>query len=299
MSSSRFFLIGVLVICGLFWGLTQPLGKITVSEGYRHFGIVFWQMLIGAGLSGFVLLLRRKSLPMQGSHLLYYSVVAVMGTVLPNSATYEAARFLPSGVLSIVLAMVPIFAFPMALALGTDRFSWTKSAGLLLGAFGLVLLVGPETSLPERAMVMFIPVAAIAPLLYGFEGNYIARFGLQDVDPVQLLCGASIIGAIVSFPLALGTGHWIDPTGPWGRPDYALVLMSILHASVYATYFWLVGRTGPVFAAQVSYLVTGFGIVWAMLLLGERYSGWVWIALAVMFLALFLVQPRPVRERLK
>jgi drug/metabolite transporter (DMT)-like permease len=30
-----------------------------------------------------------------------------------------------------------------------------------------------------------------------------------------------------------------------------------------------------------------------MVILGERFSGWVWLAMAVMFLGLFLVQPRP------
>ena len=56
--------------------------------------------------------------------------------------------------------------------------------------------------------------------------------------------------------------------------------------------FWLVGRAGAVFGGQVAYLVTGFGVVWSMLLLGERYSGWVWAALALMLAGLALVQPR-------
>ena len=41
-------------------------------------------------------------------------------------------------------------------------------------------------------------------------------------------------------------------------------------------------RIWAVFAAQVSYLVTGFGILWAKLLLGESYSSWVCAALALM-----------------
>ena len=56
---------------------------------------------------------------------------------------------------------------------------------------------------------------------------------------------------------------------------------------------WIVGRGGPVFAAQVSYVVTGFGVVWSMLLLGESYSLWIWAALAAIFTGLFLTQPRP------
>jgi len=38
--------------------------------------------------------------------------------------------------------------------------------------------------------------------------------------------------------------------------------------------------------------VTGTGVIWAMVLLGESYSGWVWAALALMLCGLMLVQPR-------
>jgi drug/metabolite transporter (DMT)-like permease len=34
----------------------------------------------------------------------------------------------------------------------------------------------------------------------------------------------------------------------------------------------MVGRAGAVFAAQVSYLVTAFGIFWAWVIFGETYS---------------------------
>jgi len=47
-----------------------------------------------------------------------------------------------------------------------------------------------------------------------------------------------------------------------------------------------------VFSSQVSYLVTGWGIVWSMLFLGERYSLWVWAAFALMITGILLVRPR-------
>jgi drug/metabolite transporter (DMT)-like permease len=65
-----------------------------------------------------------------------------------------------------------------------------------------------------------------------------------------------------------------------------------VHALVYAAYVWLAARAGAVFATQTAYFVTGSGVLWAMLLLGERFSAWVWAALVVMLLGLFLVQPR-------
>ena len=65
----------------------------------------------------------------------------------------------------------------------------------------------------------------------------------------------------------------------------------------YAGYILVLRLTGPVFGAQVSFVVTGMGVVWSMILLGERYSLWVWGALLLLFMGLFLVQPRgAVRE---
>lgn len=295
LSGSRpaFGLLAILVLAGAGWGLTMPLGKIAVSEGYRHVGLIFWQQVISAALLGFVLALRGKRVPLGRPQLWLYLVIALVGTVLPNSASYEATRHLPAGVVSICIAMVPMFAFPIALALGNERFAWARLGGLALGLCGVLLLIGPEASLPERAMVVFIPLALIAPMFYGFEGNYVAKLGMAGLNPIQILCGASIVGACISLPLALATGEFIDPRPPYGAPDLALVASSCIHGVVYSTYVWMVSRAGAVFAAQVSYLVTGFGVVWAMILLGESYSGWVWAALALMMAGLFLVQPRP------
>ncbi|MDD9922709.1 MAG: EamA family transporter, partial [Boseongicola sp.] len=112
------------------------------------------------------------------------------------------------------------------------------------------------------------------------------------IEGIEVLFGASFFGAILAFPLTLMTGTFINPLPPWGAPDFAIALSSILHVTVYAAYVWLVGRAGPIFAAQVAYLVTGFGVFWSMLVLGERYSIWVWFAMVVILSGVFLVQPR-------
>ncbi len=288
----RVFLIATLVLLGAGWGLTQPLSKVAVSEGYRHFGLVFWQLAVSGGILGGLTFARGRIPPLRWPQLRFYVFIALIGTVVPGSASYQALVYLPASVMSVLLALVPIFAFPIALALSTDRFSLRRLGGLVCGLIGVIFLIWPQASLPERWMVAFIPLALVAPVLYGIEGNVVAKWGTAGLDPIQLLFGASVVGALISAPLAIGTGHWIDPRPPWGLPDLALALSSVIHAGVYAAYVWLVGRAGAVFAAQVSYLVTGFGVVWAMLLLGERNSGWVWAAMALMFVGLFLVRPR-------
>lgn len=285
-----------LLIMGAGWGITSPLSKIAVSTGHQPLGLVFWQLVIGAVLLEAIVFVRGGRLALGRRQITLYLAIAFLGTILPNTASYRAAAHLPAGVMSIVIAMVPMFAFPIALALGQDRFSIARVVGLGLGLGGVALLVGPEASLPDRAMVAFIPLALIAPFFYGLEGNFVGKFGTAGLDPIEVLFGASVFGAVLSFPLALGFGHWLNPLGGFGAPESALVLSSIVHALVYAGYVWLVGRAGAVFAAQVSYLVTIFGVGWAMLILDEAYSGYIWGALGLMLLGMFLVQPRDREE---
>lgn len=292
MSRDRLSLIGLLILIGAAWGITQPFAKIAVSEGYRHFGIIFWQFAIGAAILAVVNTVRGRSLSLQGRHLALYTIIALIGTLLPNSASYTAAIHLPSGILSICIAVVPMVSFPIALALGMDRFSAVRLTGLLLG-FAAILLIGlPEASLPDPAMVYWLPMALVAPAFYAVEGNFVARYGTEGLDPVQVLLGASLVGLVLAAPVAVMTGQWISPLPPWGAPDFAIFGSATAHALAYAGYVWMVGRAGAVFAAQVSYLVTGFGIIWAKLILGESYSPWFWAALAVMMTGLVLVQPR-------
>ncbi|GAB5448252.1 DMT family transporter [Gymnodinialimonas sp.] len=282
----------LLIGMGALWGITQPLSKIAVNAGHRDIGIIFWQFAIGAALLGVFSVIRRKPLPLHPRALAFYLLIAMIGTILPNSASFTAAVHLPSGILSIVLATVPMFAFPIALAVGMDRFSALRLFGLLLGFTAIILIALPGTSLPDPAMAIWLPVAVIAPFLYAVEGNIVAKWGTVGLDAVQVLFGSSVVGMILSAPLAVGTGEWISPFVPWDAGIWAIVGIAIAHTTAYTTYVWLVGRTGAVFASQVGYLVTGFGILWAKLILGESYSPWVWGALALMLLGVFLVQPR-------
>lgn len=288
----RLGLVLVLVAMGAGWGLTQPLSKIAVSTGHAPLGLVFWQKVIVGLLLAAIVILRRKGLPMHRAALVLYAVIALVGTILPNSASYAAAVHLPSGVLSIAISTVPMFAFPIAIALGMDRFSVIRLSGLMLGLVAVVLLVAPEGSLPLASMVWWVPVALIAPFFYAVEGNYVALRGTAGLDPLQVLLGASVLGAVIVLPVTLLAGQWVDPMQGWGAPEWALVGSSAIHGLVYAAYVWMVGRAGATFAAQVSYLVTPFGIFWAMLILGESYSPWIWTALVLILGGLVLVKPR-------
>ena len=290
---SRPLLLLILLGFGTMWGATIPLTKISVSSGHHPFGLIFWQSVLSMIVLFALILVRRSKLVLDRSHLLFFTVIAITGTLLPNSTSYLAAFHLPAGVMALIIALVPMFSLTVALIFRLERFQWIRLTGVVLGAAAIALIVLPDTSLPDPGKAIFVLVALCAPLCYGAEGNYLNVKQPADTGPVATLFGASVVGTAISLPVTLVTGTFIDPfkTG-FSAPELALLGSILLHIIAYVGYIWMVGQAGAVFAAQVSYIVTPAGVLLSIAVLGEQPSPYIWLALVVLLLGLFLVQPR-------
>lgn len=282
----------VLIALGIIWGLTIPLTKIAVSTGHRPLGLIFWQLVFVTISLSMISIVRRVMPIVNRRTLRYFVVIALLGSIIPNSFSYLSAPQLPAGVLGIIIASVPMFSLAIALVLRLERASTMRIAGVLLGGAAVVLLFAPETSLPDPGKAPFVLIALIAPFCYGAEGNYVATRAPPSMDPATTLLGASALGVVIALPLAVSTDSWIDLSEPWGNAEWALLLSSLCHVIAYTGYIWLVGMTGAVFASQVAYIVTVSAVLLSSLILGESYSGWVWSAMGLMIVGLVLVQPR-------
>lgn len=292
MALSRTQATLALIAIGSTWGLTVPLGKIAVEAGHRAAGIIAWEFALTAiclaplahrGLA------RWRNLP-------FFAFIAAFGTLLPNSASYLAYDHLPAGVLSIIIAAVPMCALPVALALGLERPSLRRFAGVGIGMLAIALIAGPSAALPDPAAAPWILVALIPPICYAIEGNGLNLFGTGGLSPAELLFGASLIGLAVAIPNAHIQGDWIAIT-PWDAGKSAIVALTFLHVAAYAGYIWLVSAAGAVFASQVAYIVTVTGVGWSIAILSESYSGWIWSALALMLAGLALVAPQAPKDQ--
>jgi drug/metabolite transporter (DMT)-like permease len=292
----RWMLMGVLVALGVGWGSTQSLGKIAASGGAGPMALVFWQLLIGSVVLGAIALSRGQRLLFTPPALRFYVIIAVLGTVAPAASFYASIARLPAGVMSIIMATVPMIAFPLGLFLGAEVFSRRRFAGLLLGLAGVLLIALPSTALPDPAMAAFLPVALIAPVFYALEGLYVARAGTAGMDAVTAMFGASVAGALMALPIMLALGQGFVPNS-FGLPEASMLFMSALHALLYAAFIWLAAHAGAVYATQTSYIITASGMIWAVIILGERFSPLVILAACVMLGGMALVQPALRKDR--
>lgn len=282
----------VLIGAGAFWGLTFTLMKIASENGAHPLGLSFWNAALGAlGLLA-INLLRRRPVPVQPRYLKFYAITSLLGTSVPGAAYFYAAVYLPAGVLSISIAVVPMLTFLAAAALGLDRWSVMRASGVVLGIASVCLIVLPETALPDREAAPWMLAALLAAGCYTAENIYLTLRRPSEIDPFTLLIGMFAMASIMMIPVVYLADAFVPLQFPFGRMELSIIAMTVINAAAYGSFIYLVGVAGPVFASQMGYLVTLSGVAWGILIFSEVHSGWIWGALLLMIAGLALVQPR-------
>ena len=289
--TTRFNLTIILLIVGVIWGLTAPLSKIAVSTGHHYLGLLIWQIIIMILSLGLIQIFRKKKLPLNLNCFWRYVLVALLGTILPNSIMYKAYFHLQSGIMSILVSIVPMIAFLLVLVLQMEKFEIRRFLGVLFGIFAIILIVFPKLDLGYFGEVGWILLALLSPLCYAIEGVWINKIGIAKLDPIEVILGASILGFFILIPIVALNGYWVTPYRVWGPAEFAITLSSLIHSIIYISYIWLIGKAGVIFASQVSYIYTASGIGFSIILLGEGYSLFVWVAVILMLMGLMMVRP--------
>ena len=281
----------ILLIGGGLWGITFSLAKIATDSGAQPMGLALWQGIFGSTFAFLYIFVRRRRLPADPAHLVFYLVCGLLGTAIPGTLYFYSADHLPAGVLSIVIALVPIMSFAISAAVGIDRLSPLRVGGVLLGLVAMVMIAAPETSLPEPGLVPWLLLAVVASACYAIENNYIALKRPGRTDAMTILCGMFIMATLALGPVVVLTGTFVPLTSPLGTVELCVAAMAAINVISYGMFIHLVTTAGPVFASQTAYAVTISGVIWGMIIFGEQHSPWIWGALVVMLAGLTLVKP--------
>lgn len=285
----------ILFACGLCWGMTGPLSKLAVSTGHHPVAITFWGTAISTVVFSAVLLIRLEKPKLGLFAIIFFLGCGILGTALPNTASYEAYRHLPVGVNVMILSLVPMATLIIALPLGVEKLDARRIVGLGLGVAAVALITLPSTSLPSPEQAIFVALPVLVAISYAAENIWIARLQPKSMPTLIVMWGLSLGGLALIGPLAIGMGVVFDISA-MGLAEIAVVASSCLHIGAYFGFVWLIGRSGPVFASQVGYIVTATGVLLGMAAYDERHSVWVWGALALMMAGLSLVKPRETAE---
>ena len=210
----------------------------------------------------------RKKLPLLFKSWRPIVIVGLLNAVLPFLFLSYATRTLPSGTMSIINAITPLWGGAIAWLWLKDRLPPLRIAGLAIGFIGIVVLVWDKLNFQATESILAVLAGVAGPFFYGIAANFTKKF-LTGTEPIVIATGSLLAGGIVLLPFAV----WAWPTGPVDPRAWAAMLMlAVLCTSVaYILYYRLLINIGPARAMTVTFLVPVFGVLW----------GWFWLHEAV------------------
>lgn len=269
-----------LILLAAIWGSSFLFITLAVND----FG-PFPLMALRTGLGLLVLLpllFWRHALPDLVRHWKPIFTVGIINAAIPFTLLAYAAFVIPAGVLSILNAATPLWgAFFAALWIKDILPRW-RMVGLVIGFFGIVMLVWDELEIDQLLGTgLGLAAALAAPMSYGLSSTFTNRY-LMGVKSIAVASGALMSATIALLPLA-----WLTwPEGDISQRSWgALLMLSILCTGVtYIVFYRLVMNAGPARASTVTLLIPVFGVLWGWMWLEEEVTSVILIATAVILL---------------
>lgn len=250
----------------LIWA-TTPLAIQWSTQGTGFAFAVLARMLIGVVVAGLLVAVWRIGLPLHGRARRAY-VVGGLGLFGAMALTYWGARYVHSGLISVLFGLSPLMAGVLAaLWLGERALTPLKIAGMVLGAIGLAVIFIDGDSLGGEHALGGLLALLVAVFIYSASLVWLKRIA-DDSPPL-----ATTVGTLaVSLPLFALVWAFTDgqlPAMVPPRSGAAIVYLGIFGSVIgFALYYYVIKHL----AASKVALITLITPVLA-LLLGHLFNG--------------------------
>jgi len=280
----------MLAVMGVTYSAIFPVNLMSANNGVPYIGYVFWFSLIATVALFAVAILRRELPRLTWVHARAYLAIGAVAVAIPVPLLAFVAPKLPVGIITLLLILVPLVTYFLSYLARIEKFRITGVIGLLFGLGGMLLVLIPDVSLPEREMVGWVLLALLAPVCFASANTLAVFLRPPDASATSMAAGMSAGATVLLAPAMVGMGQTIIFPVEAFDGNLAIVLAAAITASTTIFWFILVRITGPVFFSQFNYFIVLAGFGWGYFLYGEQPSLYVWLATALTFvgLAIFL-----------
>jgi len=265
---------------------------IAARVGLRHLTPLLFvtvrMMFAAAALLGVMLTLRRSWRALEGRWL-HCAVAGVLtNTVLLMTAHYAMVH-VGAAQIALVQTLNPLLTALLAWPLLGERLRPWQWLGLVLGAAGVVLIVGLAAARsPLELNGLLLTAAGVVGLCSGtlYFGKFCRGVPILQGTTVQLVAAAAACVA--------ATAIFETPHADWTEGAIAAVLWNAAAVSLggMALYYLMLARGTAARATANFYLVPGTAALMAWALLDERLSVLTMVGLAVSSVGCWMVSRR-------
>jgi drug/metabolite transporter (DMT)-like permease len=275
-------------LIGALWGVPYMFMKVAVAELSTPV-IVFSRLAIGALLLIPLALYQgslRSALP-YWRYILFYAILEMVG---PWFLITSSQRDLPSGVVALLVATVPIWATLFAHRTGdTTAAHKTRIFGIAIGLCGIALLVGIE-SLRDVGNIRALIQVLLASISYAWAVNMISRKA-PGVSGIAINGIAMTFATLIYLPFAI---THLPEERPSSHALFATIGLGVLcTAMAFWVFFRVLDEIGPARASLVVYPNTAVAVVLGIIVLREPLTLAIGIGLPMVLIGSYFASRKP------
>jgi drug/metabolite transporter (DMT)-like permease len=276
--------LGALLSLGALWGASflfirvavPALGPFALME--LRVGIAAAVLTLGAALVGRVPKLRAR--------WKQFLFIGTLNAAIPFSLIAASEIHLTASLAAILNSTTVLFTAAVAAVWADETMTVRKMVGVVLGIFGVVVLVGWDPIALSGAVLLSVGAMLAASLSYGLGAVYIKRT-FKGLPPVAMAIGQLTAATTVLLPLAVVSLPGERPTAAVTLSVLGLALLST--AVAYILYFRLIENVGPTSTVTVTLLVPVFGLLFGVVLLQEPLGLGTLVGLGIILSSVVLV----------
>ncbi len=279
----------LLTLLGSLWGLSPSLGKLATTNGTHALALAFWSALI----SGLILLLfckiRSIDIGLSRQHMIYYVVLGLTTLSGAQVVLYTAAEFVPVSILALIISTAPIIAYVITLSAGMQKFRWSNLGAVCLAIVAVLFLLLPKASLPSREAIPWTIFALLTPTMFAVSHILGARLKPASGQAISLASGTLLAAAIQVLPFLLFNIGFYVPEFPPDAGDSAIYIQSLATPLAFFVWYTLLDRAGPSFTSNVGFIVTFFGVLYGVIVFGEKLNYWMILSAILIFISIYIL----------
>jgi drug/metabolite transporter (DMT)-like permease len=282
-----------LLIACVFWGVTPSIGRV-LAEFEAPFVTVFGRFFVASVFLLWFTHFNRQFLRLPVNAWLRFALLGATGIFLHNVLLFKGLEYTSATNASILLALIPVQVAVLDFICYRRTPDWLAGLGILLAFFGtaFVLTAGQLAMIFEIGAGLGELIVFVSALMWAVY-SVVGRVVLEEYSPLLVTTYAAAIGALFLFPFLFRQPEVTLAVYTDGAAVAMLFFMGFIGSAVgFLWYSEAVASIGPVATAVYINLVPVWGVVWAVLLLGEE-AGFATVAGGLMVLGGLMLVNRP------
>jgi drug/metabolite transporter (DMT)-like permease len=272
----------------LIWS-TTPLAIQWSTQGTGFAFAVLARMLIGVIVAALLVVVWRIGLPLHQRARRAY-LVGGLGLFGAMALTYWGARYIHSGLVSVLFGLSPLMAGILAaLCLGERSLTPLKVVGMLLGALGLATIFIHGDSLGGEHALAGLLALLVAVFIY--SGSLVWLKSIADDSPPLATTVGTLAVSLPLFGLVWLLTDGSLPAMVQPRSGAAIIYLGIFGSVVgFALYYYVIKHLEASKVALITLVTPVIALLLGNLLNGETISLRLWLGTALILFGLTVHQ---------